>query len=484
MKITAVNPPFLKSYSRGQRSPAVTKSGTLYYPIWLAYATGALQDAGHEMDLIDAPADSLGAEEVLDRINRFAPGLVIVETSTPSIVSDAAFADSACCAGRTVVLVGTHPSALPRETLELGSSFSAVVKGEYELPLTGLAAELDSGGDPSRVPGLLLRGRAGCEPLDTGKAGFLQDLDALPFVSTIYARFLDIPKYNNPNALHPQVMIMGGRGCPFGCTFCVFPQTLQGRGFRHRSIANIVDEMLWVESHLPAVRAIFFEDDTISVDTGRLRELAGAMIAAGVRISWTSNMRATVDCETLSLCRRAGLRSVCVGFESGSDAMLRSMGKGITVEDSRSFAASAKKAGVLVHGCFMVGTAGETRETMQETLDLALEIAPDTAQFYPMMVYPGTEAYRQAAEAGNITAGSFREWLTPDGLHNCVVKTGQLSSDDLVDFCDATRRRFYLRPGYVLRKLWRSLLDPDERRRTLKAFSTFRRYLFRSSRQR
>jgi len=172
-----------------------------------------------------------------------------------------------------------------------------------------------------------------------------------------------------------------------------------------------------------------------------------------------------------------------VGFESGSDLMLRGMRKGITVEDSRSFARAAKKAGVLVHGCFMVGTCGETFDTMAETLELALEMEPDTAQFYPMMVYPGTEAYRQASEAGNITAGSWREWLTAEGLHDCVVRTDELTSRDLVDFCDAARRRFYLRPAYILRKLWRSLLDREERRRTFKAFGTFRKYLFRSSRK-
>jgi len=483
MRITAVNPPFLPMYSRGQRSPAVTKSGTLYFPIWLAYAVGALEAAGHELDLVDAPADGLDRGEVLERIDRFDPGLVVVETSTPSIDSDASFADAASTGGRTVVLVGTHPSALPRETLALGSSFAGVVKGEYEIPLTGLAAALGTGGDPASVPGLLLR-RGGDEPLDTGSAGFLQDLDALPFVSSIYARFLDIPRYNNPNALHPQVMIMGGRGCPFGCTFCVFPQTLQGRRFRRRSVENIVREMLWVRENLPFVRAVFFEDDTISVDTDRLRALAAAIRESGVGISWTSNMRATVDYETLRLCREAGLRSVCVGFESGSDEMLRAMGKGITVSDSRAFARNARRAGVLVHGCFMVGTPGETRATMRRTLDLALEMSPDTAQFYPMMVYPGTEAYRQALEAGNITAGDFRGWLTPDGLHDCVVRTDELSSEDLVDFCDTARRRFYLRPGYVLGKLWRSLIDPDERHRTLKAYGTFRRHLFRGSRPR
>lgn len=148
------------------------------------------------------------------------------------------------------------------------------------------------------------------------------------------------------------------------------------------------------------------------------------------------------------------------------------------------FAENAQKAGILVHGCFMVGTRGENNDTMRKTLKFALEINPDTAQFYPMMVYPGTEAYRQALESGNLLADNWRDWLTEEGLHNCVIRTESLSSAELVDFCDYARRRFYLRPSYILRKLWRSLIDRDERKRTFLAFSTFRKYLFRNSRRR
>jgi len=481
MKITAVNPPFLKSYSRGQRSPAVTKSGTLYYPIWLSYAVGALENQGHSVDLIDAPADGLTASEVRSRIDGFDPALIVVETSTPSIDSDVEFADSLCVDKRTVVLVGTHPTALPIETLNKGEYFHGIVSGEYEKPLISLARILDEGADPADAPGLYLR-RDGDEHHYTGSSGMMEDLDSLPFVSSVYARHLDVRNYNNPNALYPQVMIMGGRGCPHGCTFCVFPQTLQGRGFRCRSVENIVQEMLWVQENLPDVRAVFFEDDTISVDRERLRRLAAAIIDSGVTISWSSNMRANVDKKTLKVCAEAGLRQVCVGFESGSDEMLLNMRKGITTAHSREFTKNARDAGLLVHGCFMVGTQGETRETMRQTLDLALEMDLYTVQFYPMMVYPGTEAYRQAAASGNITAGEWREWLTEDGLHSCVVRTDKLTSDDLVDFCDGARRAFYLRPGYILRMLWSSMKDRDERKRLFKAFGTFRKYLFRSSR--
>ena len=482
MRITAVNPPFLPDYSRGQRSPAVTKSGTLYYPIWLAYAACALEQDGHELDLIDSPAGGLDFAQTASRIEGFNPALVIVETSTPSIESDVRFADSLHKTGRTVVLVGTHPSALSEETLRLGSRYDGIVIGEYELPLVKLAQVLEVNGNPDVIPGLYLRGPNG-EGCFTGYSERLDDLDSLPFVSMMYAKHLNIRNYNNPNALYPQVMIMGGRGCPHECTFCVFPQVLQGRRFRYRSIDNIVSEMLWVQENLPDVRAVFFEDDTISVDKKRLRELAEAMIRADVSISWTSNMRANVDRETLEICRRAGLRSVCVGFESGSDEMLKNMNKGITTEISRVFMQNATAAGILVHGCFMVGTRGETGKTMQETLEFALEINPDTAQFYPMMVYPGTEAYRQADESGNLTATAWKDWLTEDGLHNCVVSTDELTSEQLVDFCDYARKKFYLRPLYILRKIRACMLDADERRRTFRAFSTFRKYIFRSSRR-
>jgi radical SAM superfamily enzyme YgiQ (UPF0313 family) len=482
MRIAALNPPFLPRYSRGQRSPAVTRSGTLYFPIWLSYAVGYLEKLGHEVLFVDAPAAGLDAGQTLAMVRDFGPGLAVVETSTPSIQSDVDFADRMALDGIPVLLVGTHPSALPAETVGLGRAFAGVVTGEYELPLSGAAEALACGRPLDGVPGLALRAADGC--VITGPAGRIENLDILPFVSQVYARHLDVADYDNPNALHPQVMILGGRGCPNYCTFCLFPQTLSGRKTRLRSTGNIVEEMLWVKENLPSVRAVFFEDDTLSADVPRLRELASAILEAGAGMSWTANMRANVDFETLAICRKAGLRSVCTGFESGNQGILDSMKKGVSLEDMRRFAADARRAGVLVHGCFLFGTQGETTATMRQTLDFALELDPDTAQFYPLMVYPGTEAYRQAEKEGFLTAGCWRDWLGPEGLHNCVVRTADLTPSQIVEFCDEARRRFYLRPAYILRKLFRGLRDPEEWRRTSRAFRTFRRYLLPSSSRR
>ncbi len=479
MKITALNPPFITSFSRGQRSPAVTRSGTMYYPIWLSYAVGALEKAGYTLQFIDSPALGYDIETTKEFIKNFAPDLIIIETSTPSIINDVQIADKFSDMGATVFLVGTHPSALPEDTIKLGLKFHGVIIGEYELPLMAVADALKNSKPLYGIPGTAVRSENGTI-ITTPPSGYLTDLDSLPFVSSVYATYLPIEKYNNPNALHPQVMIMGGRGCPNQCTFCVFPQTLTGRHYRSRSVDNVVAEMKWVEENLPQVKAIFFEDDTIAADMKRLQTLATAIKEAGVTISWTCNMRANADLETLKLCKNAGLRSVCVGFESGCDEILKAMHKGLKSAQMVTFMQNAKKAGILVHGCFLFGIPGETRETAKRTLDFALKLNPDTAQFYPLMVYPGTDAYSDVQKAGLLVSSSWRDWLKEDGTHACVVKTPDMEPNELVEFCNDARRKFYLRPGYIIKKVWRSLFDKGERTRTLLAFKTFRKYLFKS----
>jgi radical SAM superfamily enzyme YgiQ (UPF0313 family) len=172
---------------------------------------------------------------------------------------------------------------------------------------------------------------------------------------------------------------------------------------------------------------------------------------------------------------------MCVGYESGDQRVLDAMKKNLTVEQMRQFARDAKRAGILIHGCFLVGNPGETRESLMTTLSLAKELDPDTAQFYPIMIYPGTEAYAWAQENGYLTTNDFSEWLTEDGLHNTIVSRPWLSHRELVEFCDYARQQFYLRPRYVLSKGWEILTRPREGKRFFKSFRTFAKYLFRGT---
>ena len=153
IKVLFLNPPFLKKFSRPQRSPAVTKSGTLYFPMWLAYAAGVLMENGFEIDFIDAPADGLSMDTVEERVRKFEPALIVMDTSTPSINNDVSIAKKlkGICPNAFIVLVGTHVSALPEEVINIDMCIDAVARFEYDYTILNLAKTLNVKGDLKNV---------------------------------------------------------------------------------------------------------------------------------------------------------------------------------------------------------------------------------------------------------------------------------------------------------------------------------------------
>jgi radical SAM superfamily enzyme YgiQ (UPF0313 family) len=484
MEILALNPPFLPKFSRESRSPAVTRSGTLYYPMWLCYAVGYFEKAGHDVELFDAVAAGLSVEQVTAALGDFVPGMVVLDTSTPSIYNDVEIGEALKRAypNTFVVLVGSHVSALPLETLSLSPQIDAVAFGEYDETLCELASTLsESGRDTEallKVRGIAFRDTEGAVHKNETRP-FIENLDDIPFVSQVYHRHLDINPYFYGHSRHPIVTLVTGRGCPFRCTYCAIPQTLQGHKYRKRSIESIVQEFLYIRDNFPDVKEIMLEDDTLTVDKKRCRELSEALIATGGhRIPWSVNTRADVDYDTMCLMRKAGCRLFCVGFESGEQSILDNIEKAISLDKIYEFAHNARRAGILIHGCFMAGNRGETKETLQKTLKFAKELNPDTAQFYPLMVYPGTSDYDYFEEMKCVVSHDFRKWITSEGLHSSVVSTPSLTYEELVKFCDHARKEFYLRPAYIFSKLRQMTAYPPEVKRIVKAGFTFIRYLF------
>jgi radical SAM superfamily enzyme YgiQ (UPF0313 family) len=462
----------------------VTKSGTLYYPIWLAYAAGYLEKRGHSVLFLDAPAADLSFDDVARRAADFGAEMAVLDTSTPSIHNDIAVAGhlKEAVAGLFTVLVGVHVSAVPVETLEESAAVDAVAFREYDMTLAELAATLSRSRDRAAladVAGLAFRDADGAIVRNADRPP-IENLDDIPMVSSVYQRHLDIMPYFYGHSRHPLIVMVTGRGCPFRCTYCVIPQTLHGHRYRTRSVANVAEEFAYIAANFPSVKEIMIEDDTFTVDRKRCRELAQALIDRRLtRIPWSANARADVDLETMKIMKRAGCRLFCVGFESGDQRILDNIRKGTTIDKIRAFMKNARRAGILVHGCFMVGNRGETRETLETTLRFAKELNPDTAQFFPIMVYPGTDDYRYFDEKGWITTHDYREWVTEEGLHSSVVSNPDLTYQELVEFCDRARREFYLRPSYILSKALQIVARPGEAKRILKAFRTFSRYLFR-----
>ena len=475
MQILLLNPPYLADkgkFSREQRSPAVTKSGTFYYPMWLAYATGVLEEAGFACKLMDAPASGISLDEVIQRLLKaFRPELIVLNTSTPSIVNDvAAAARLKATFGAFIILVGTHPSALPEEVLNLDAAVDAVVRGEFEFPVLQVARWLQAGkcdlAALREINGLSFRWQG--QIVHNPPAELQSDLDALPFVSRVYQKHLNHHDYFYAHSKYPIVTIITGRGCPHRCVYCVYPQVFSGRRLRYRSVGNVVDEIEYIIQAFPDIKEIMFEDDTLTINKKRCFDLAREIRRRGLKFHWSANSRADIDYDTLKILRQAGLRLLCVGIESGAQEILDNMKKSLKVEQIRQFFQDAKKAGVMIHGCFLLGNPGETKATLEKTLDLAKELNPDTAQFFPIMVYPGTEAYEWAKAHNYLTTEDFPCWLDEAGRHNCVVSRPGLSSAELVAFCDRARKEFYFRPTYIFAKFFQGLKDPRELMRLAK----------------
>ena len=491
MRVLFLNPPFHPRFSREQRSPAVTKSGTLYYPKWLATAAGVAIQSGHDVDLVDAPAGNFSVKAVIDRIEAKNIEAVICDTSTPSILNDVSVVEAMVAAKPSlhVLMVGRHVSSLPRETLAMSNALQAVAIREYEYTVRDWLAAKESGADLSAVDGLVWRNPKG-EIISNKQREAIKNLDELPFVSEVYKRFLHTPDYFYGHSLWPLVVFDTSRGCPYHCSFCVYPQTFSGHTMRYRSVANVADEFEYVAKEMPEIKTVMLEDDTFIVSKPRTLELANELIRRGNKLPFDANCRADIgaDVEFLSVVHKAGARLFCVGFESGDVEVINGMKKNNDDrrdakyhEEAHRFVRRCQEAGIMVHGCFMVGNLNETPASMEKTLDFAKKLRPDTAQFFPIMVYPGTVAYQEAKKREYIQIEDWGAWLTKDGLHNSVVTLPNITHEELVSFCDRARRSFYLAPSYLTYKLKQSLKDRRELQRNVKGFLTLSKYLLKGS---
>lgn len=486
MNILFVNPPFKAEYgkfSREARSPMITNSGVIYYPLWLLYAAGVCEKDGHKIYFLDAPAKRMNHEDAFKWIEEKHVDfdLIVIDTSTPSIYNDVKFGGDLKdkYTKAFVVLVGTHPTALPEETLKLDSRIDAVACGEFDYVIRDLANVINQDKSFKDIKGIAYIDNDGNfvknSPMEP-----ITNLDEIPFAAELIKKYLNPKDYFFAASAYPEVQMFTGRGCPARCYFCVYPQTMHGHNYRVRSAQNVVEEFEYIVNELPEVKEVVIEDDTFTINKQRTQEICDLLIKKGInkKIKWLCNARVNLDYETMVLMKKAGCKLIIPGIENGTQEMLNNMKKGTTIKQISEYVKNAKKAKLLIHACYMVGNKGETKETMEKTLKLAIKLNTDTAQFYTLHVYPGTEAYNWAKENNYIKTDNFENWIKEDGSDNCVINLDNISSEELVEFCDYARRKYYLRPKYILRKLGQSLTNWDELVRNIKGFLNIAPRLF------
>ena len=410
MKTLLLNPPSFENFDGGASSrwPATREIESYWYPVWLSYPAGMIPGSR----LLDAsPTKSTGS-----RRSKSARTTNSWWCSLRRWVSKATLS---CCARsrkRTrrmkVAFVGPHGHIKPDETLNASADIDFIVRGEFDHAVT----EYAHGKPVDQILGASFKKDGKIVHNAPRPQLHTEELDALPFASDVYKRDLQIERYNVPFLLNPFVSFYTSRGCPALCTFCMWPQTLSGHAWRTRSVDNVVAEVKRTLAHFPQMKEIFFDDDTFNIRKDRVIELSQKF--KPLKFQWSCTARCHSKYEELKAMADGGARLFIVGFESGDAQILKNIKKGATTEMAREFMKNCRKVGIKVHGDFIIGLPGETKETINKTIDFAKELDCETIQVSLAHAMPGHRTPRSDVQ-GRLPArgGAGRPGRPPVAAH-------------------------------------------------------------------
>ena len=436
---------------------------SFWFPTWLAQAAAMVPGSR----LIDAPPHRLSFKDIEEDVKSHE--LIVIHTSTPSFKSDCRTAQMIRDINPTAKIgfIGAKVAVESQDSMEACPALDFVCRNEYEFTIK----ELAEGADWSTIKGLTYRDGTG-KIVHNPERPILMDMDLLPSVLPTYKQ-LKVENYFGGYLLHPYMSWYTGRGCKSRCTFCLWPQTIGGHKYRYRSIETVIEEVKYMQKEFPQVRELFFDDDTLTDDHARVEALAVELGKLGV--VWSCNAKANVPRKTLEVMKANGLRLLLVGYESGNQKILHNIKKGILVTVAKQFARDCHDLGIIVHGTFILGLPGETRETIQETLAFAKEVNPRTLQVSLAAPYPGTFLYQQAKENGWFA--SDIDLLTDDGTQIAPLSYPDLGHTEIFESVEEFYKKFYFRPSKIAEIVGEMLTSRDMMVRRLREGVEFFQFL-------
>lgn len=446
-KILFINPPFA-IYG------GVEGHGGKNAPLNLAYLASYLREkmSNIEVSIIDAEGLELTFSQIYKKINDITPDIIGITTPTAAyynvqkIVKDIKEIDKKI----KIVLGGSHPTALPYETLS-ETECDAVVIGEGELTFYELVKSWQKNIDLSQITGLAYK--KGKEIIINKKRELIKDLDTIPLPAK---DLLPLDKYFLPPTKRIRseraTNMITSRGCPFNCNFCM-AESMWERKVRLRSVKNVLEEItLNVENY--NLDEFSFHDEVFTFKKDRVREICSGILKKGLDITWVCMARAgSVDLETLKIMKKAGCGKIGFGFESGSERILNLMCKKSKLEYAFESVKLCKKAGIEVFGAFILGYPGENIESIKKTINFAIRLGCDTVAFFIAIPYPGTNLWYSAVKNGYLKKEiNWMEFAPVSNLESPMIIPG-LSPDELQKWKKRAFYRFYLRPQYILKRL-------------------------------
>ncbi|MGE0266881.1 MAG: radical SAM protein [Candidatus Omnitrophota bacterium] len=472
MKIAILNPSFGEDFVRVARWAAKSRGRVQRHPEYLLTAAQVLIDRGHDTIYVEAAARNFTPEESYKIVSDHQPQLLIIHATTPSIYNDIEQAkEIKLRTGCKVCFIGQHASSEQENTFEIARNVvDYIAAGEYDYTLRDLADGLAL----DKILGLTWW-NADTQTVVKNPDRPSIEVNELPFP----AWHLIKPEwYPDGGKKFPFLTLMTGRGCNNGCTFCRDPQIMYGYRLRNRTAKSVVDEMEYDLKIHPQIREIMFETDTFAADTQHVKEVCQEIIKRGInkKITWSCNMRVNTDLDVLPLMKESGCRMLMTGFEFGYDDGLKAINKGgVSVDMAREYAFAADRLGFTIHGCFMIGAPGETKETAQQTIDFAKSLPLDTVQITGVASYPGTSLYKWAKENEFLRANDWREWLNAQKEQRTLLSYPQFTSEDIDEYIDKGLKEFYLRPKQMW-KMFISIRTFGDLLRKLHGFKAFTDY--------
>ena len=420
-------------------------------PIGLALIAAVLEKEGYRVAVLDANALGLQPEQIPSLLADIDVAGVTAMTSTIGGATAIVRCLKKASPDLAVILGGAHATLLPEETLRNNQGIDVIVRGEGEETIIKLLQALENKQTLGDIPGVSYRenGEVVSTPQNTENI----DMDSLPFLAY---HLLPWDKYR-PHPPHgrayPFVSIVTSRGCPYRCSYCSKP--VFGSRFRAQTPQRVAAEVKYYKERF-GVGEIAFYDDVFTLDKKRAYEIADELIKGGVRIHWTCESRVNlVDKELLRHIKEAGCYSIAYGIESASQDILDVLDKDVTLEQVIKAVRISQEVGLQTIGYFMLGSPGESVETIEKTIQFAKDLKLDFAQFAITTPFPGTELYKlymEGREDENIPWESF-VYAGLDGRVSPMFESRHLSRSDLNLWIKKAYRQFYLRPSYLRQRI-------------------------------
>lgn len=415
-------------------------------PLGLLYLASYLKhNSQHMITLIDSDAEKLDYPQLRQRIEQLKPDIVGIQALTFLLIDALKTAGvvKGCCRGIPVVLGGPHVTIYPRESLML-RDVDYIVRGEGEVSFKEM---LDSIGDEAglkaiRGIGFKVNGKLTL----TQEPNFIDDLNSIPFPDRTFSPYRNYYSLLSKN--FPITTMMTSRGCPYNCIYC----ERMGKRFRAVSAEKVLEE---IEHCLSlGIKEIFFHDDTFTIDKKRVFTICELIRKRGLKFVWDARSRVdTVNYDLLSDMKRAGCQRISFGVESGNPRILKNLRKGITLEQVEAAFRQCRKLKIQTLADFMIGSPGESRKDIMETIGFAVRLGADYAQFSVTTPYPGTELYSEALSKGVIKSDVWGEFArNPKEDFMPPLWTENLIRDELIELLNAAYKKFYLSPGFIMKE--------------------------------